>query len=73
MDPQPAYFRLRLDTDAFPIDVTDPDKLRQLRDITLQYMDTPEQRAKMDEIASIFKGRKPTRQGRLRRWLSKLA
>jgi hypothetical protein len=59
-------------SDAFPIDVTDPEKLRKLREITLQYMDTPAQRAKMDEIASIFKGRKPAKQGRLRRLLSKL-
>ncbi|GKY98252.1 hypothetical protein MPSEU_000782900 [Mayamaea pseudoterrestris] len=58
--------------DAFPIDVTDPEKLRQLREITLKYMDTPTQRVKMDEIASIFKGRKPAKQGRLRRLLSNL-
>jgi hypothetical protein len=60
-----------LSLDEFPIDVTDPEKLTKLKTITLEYMNEPLQRAKMDEIAAIMKGRKPTRKSRLRSWLSR--
>lgn len=43
--------------DQFPIDVTDPDKLAKLRQITIDYMNEPAQRAKMKDIAGILKGR----------------
>ena len=49
--------------DEFPIDVTDPDKLARLRQITRAYMDEPEQRAKTSEIAAMLKGKH-----RKRRW-----
>jgi len=48
--------------DSFPIDTTDPEKLAQLRDITLEYMKQPEQQRKLEAIADIFKGRKRWRQ-----------
>uniref|UniRef100_A0A7S3LG81 PNPLA domain-containing protein n=1 Tax=Amphora coffeiformis TaxID=265554 RepID=A0A7S3LG81_9STRA len=48
--------------DSFPIDTTDPEKLAQLRDITLQYMKQPEQQRKLEAIADIFKGRKRWKQ-----------
>jgi hypothetical protein len=44
--------------DEFPIDVTDPEKLDKLQEITRNYMNEPAQRAKMEEIADILKGRK---------------
>ena len=43
--------------DEFPIDVTDPEKLEKLRQITRQYMAEPEQQAKMDDVADILKKR----------------
>jgi predicted acylesterase/phospholipase RssA len=54
----------------FPIDVTDPAKLAQLRKITSSYMAEPEQQAKMEQIADILKGRKGIRR-RTARFLSK--
>lgn len=50
--------------DAFPIDVTDPEKLAKLQQITLDYMKEPEQQRKIKEIGDILKGRK-----RWKRWL----
>ena len=50
--------------DSFPIDVTDPEKLAKLMEITLEYMKQPEQQRKIREISDILKGRK-----RWRRWL----
>jgi hypothetical protein len=44
--------------DSFPIDVTDPEKLAQLRDITREYMGQPEQQRKLREIADILKGKR---------------
>ena len=40
--------------DDFPIDVTDPEKLTRLSQITRDYMDEPEQKAKIDEIGDII-------------------
>lgn len=42
----------------FPIDVTEPDKLVKLKRITEDYMNEPAQKAKMDTIADILKGRR---------------
>ena len=53
--------------DAFPIDVTDPQKLAQLRDITREYMLQPEQQRKIQEIADILKGQRWWRRGLLRK------
>ena len=50
--------------DEFPIDVTDPDKLAKLRQITLDYLQEPEQQQKIREIENILKGGR-----RWRRWL----
>lgn len=50
--------------DEFPIDVTDPDKLTKLRQITLDYLQEPEQQQKIREIENILKGGR-----RWRRWL----
>jgi len=47
--------------DEFPIDVTDPVKLKKLRKITKEYMGRPEQEAKVERIADILKGRKGRR------------
>jgi Patatin-like phospholipase len=52
--------------DQFPIDVTDPDKLAQLRQITLDYMNEPAQQAKMQDIAGILKGK-----NKWSRWLAR--
>jgi calcium-independent phospholipase A2-gamma len=52
--------------DAFPIDVTDPEKLQQLKSITLEYMQEPEQQRKVQGVADILKGR-PF----LRKWFQK--
>merc|ERR1711957_283650 len=43
--------------DEFPIDVTDPDKLQQIKTITSEYMKEPEQRRKLQDLADILKGR----------------
>ena len=48
--------------DSFPIDETNPQKLAQLRDITLEYMKQPEQQLKVEAIADIIKGRKRWKQ-----------
>jgi calcium-independent phospholipase A2-gamma len=50
--------------DEFPIDVTEPAKLARLKQIAREYMSTPEQRAKLSDIAAIMNGKK-----RLRKWL----
>ena len=50
--------------DEFPIDVTDPDKLEQLKTITKNYLKEPEQQRKIREIENILKGGR-----RWRRWL----
>ena len=47
--------------DEFPIDVTDPEKLKKLQTITMEYMATPEQQEKVKQIADILKGRKGRR------------
>jgi predicted acylesterase/phospholipase RssA len=52
--------------DQFPIDVTDPEKLAKLRQITLDYMNEPAQQAKMRDIAGILTGR-----NRWNRWISR--
>jgi len=52
--------------DEFPIDVTDPVKLKRLQKITRDYMSEPEQQEKIESIGDILKGRK----GR-RRWVVK--
>ena len=44
--------------DDFPIDVTDPAKLAELRKITMNYMAAPEQQDKLEQIGDILKGRK---------------
>lgn len=49
--------------DDFPIDVTDPAKITELKKITMNYMSQPEQQSKMESISDILRGRK----GRLRR------
>ena len=43
--------------DEFPIDVTDPDKLKKLQTITVDYMAQPDQQEKIKQIADILKGR----------------
>ena len=50
--------------DEFPIDVTDPEKLAKLQQITRDYLKEPEQQRKVQEIADILKGRRGWR-----RWL----
>lgn len=47
--------------DEFPIDVTDPGKLKELCEISLEYMNEPEQQLKVEEIASIFQGQRWTK------------
>jgi predicted acylesterase/phospholipase RssA len=47
--------------DEFPIDVTDPDKIAELKKITMKYMDEPEQQAMMESIRDILRGRKGRR------------
>lgn len=56
--------------EEFPIDVTDPAKLAELRKITLNYMAEPAQIAKMERVADILKGRKGLRR-RTARFFSK--
>lgn len=43
--------------DEFPIDETDPEKLKKLQKITRDYMARPEQQHKVERIADILKGR----------------
>ena len=47
--------------DDFPIDVTDPAKLAELRDIATKYMTEPAQLEKLERIGDILKGRKGLR------------
>jgi len=47
--------------DEFPIDVTDPDKLQQIKTITKAYMDEPEQRHQLQALSDILKGRSTNR------------
>lgn len=47
--------------DEFPIDVTDPEKLQRLREITIRYMDEGEQQEKIEEIARILRGQRWTK------------
>ncbi|OEU16469.1 FabD/lysophospholipase-like protein [Fragilariopsis cylindrus CCMP1102] len=50
--------------DEYPIDVTDPEKLQQIKTITSEYMEQPKQQRKLQDLADILKGRS----GRIRRW-----
>lgn len=43
-------------SDTFPIDGTDPDKLKELENITMKYLKSPEQAQKIDEISEILEG-----------------
>lgn len=43
--------------DEFPIDVTDPEKLGQIKIITRQYMKEPEQQRKLKLLSDMLKGR----------------
>lgn len=43
--------------DEFPIDVTDPEKLAKLRQITVDYLKQPEQQEKIEQIGTIVNGR----------------
>ena len=52
--------------DEFPIDVTDPQKLAKLRKISKDYMNEPEQKQRLEEIADILKGSK-----RWKQWFSR--
>ena len=45
--------------DEFPIDVTDPGKLAKLRRIARDYMNEPEQQAKIREVTNMLRGGKP--------------
>lgn len=47
--------------DEFPIDVTDPEKLLTLQRIATEYMDEPEQKERIDEIAAILRGQRWTK------------
>ncbi len=44
--------------DDFPIDITDPKKLELIKQITRDYMNTPEQKRKLQEVADLLQGRK---------------
>lgn len=50
--------------DDFPIDITDPEKLDTIKNITTTYMKEPEQQRKLQELSGILKGRP-----RFRKWL----
>eukprot|EP00934_Nitzschia_sp_Nitz4_P007994 Nitzschia sp. Nitz4//scaffold116_size91068//37362//40118//NITZ4_004953-RA/size91068-augustus-gene-0.19-mRNA-1//1//CDS//3329533563//7984//frame0 len=61
--------------DDFPIDMTDPDELQGLKDTTREYMNSPEQRQKVNELVTILQGKregiwKRTRRG-IQRWWSR--
>jgi len=43
--------------DEFPIDVTEPEKLERLAEITRAYMEKPEQQSKLKEIVDTLEGR----------------
>ena len=43
--------------DEFPIDVTEPEKLERLAEITKTYMNKPEQKKKLKEIVDTLEGR----------------
>lgn len=43
--------------DEFPIDVTEPEKLERLAEITKAYMNKPEQKKKLKEIVDTLEGR----------------
>jgi calcium-independent phospholipase A2-gamma len=47
--------------EEFPIDVTDPEKLKKLSKITTQYMEETEQEEKISRIAEIINGRRTRR------------
>lgn len=47
--------------DDFPIDITEPAKLDQLKQITRSYMQEPEQRRKLKELKDIMYGRRGLR------------
>jgi hypothetical protein len=47
--------------DEFPIDVTDPEKLTRIKTITREYMQEPQQKRKLQEIADLLQGRKKRR------------
>lgn len=51
--------------DEFPIDVTDPEKLKKLRRITVDYLKKPEQQEKIERIGAVLNGRKSS-------WLRRL-
>jgi methyl coenzyme M reductase gamma subunit len=57
--------------DDFPIDVTDPAKLAELRKITTNYMTEQAQQQKLEQIGDILKGRKGFRR-RMTRTFAKL-
>ena len=46
---------------AFAPDVTDPDKLQQIKTITRSYMTEPEQQRKLKILSDVLKGRSSTR------------
>jgi calcium-independent phospholipase A2-gamma len=53
------YYRLNPivgSPDAFPIDVSDPEKLARLSQITKDYLQEPEQRRKLQAICDILEG-----------------
>lgn len=50
--------------DEFPIDVTDPKKLEKLKQITRDYMNEPEQKRKLQNLADVLQGRR-----RFQKWL----
>ena len=43
--------------DDFPIDITDPKKLELIKQITRDYMNAPEQKRKLQEVADLLQGR----------------
>jgi calcium-independent phospholipase A2-gamma len=58
------YFRFNPvigEPDEYPIDVTDPNKIAELKKITMKYMAEPEQQAMMECIRDILRGRKGRR------------
>jgi calcium-independent phospholipase A2-gamma len=47
--------------DEFPIDETNPEKLDRLKRITRDYMNEPEQKQKLQDIADVLQGRQGVR------------
>lgn len=43
--------------DEFPIDITDPEKLENIKKITRVYMSQPEQQRKLKELKDVIRGR----------------